>query len=48
MAEAGVNGFETCSPSTSGGPVSEPAAILIQEALAQIGIKLTLNKIPGG
>jgi peptide/nickel transport system substrate-binding protein len=27
--------------------VSEPTCLLIQEALAQIGIKVTLNKIPG-
>ena len=31
----------------SGANVNEPAAILIQEALAQIGIRAQLNKVPG-
>jgi peptide/nickel transport system substrate-binding protein len=49
MAEAGVpNGFETTlSFDLGGATVGEPAAILIQEALGQIGIKTTINKIPG-
>lgn len=49
MAEAGVpNGFETTLSFDLGqGTVSEPACILIQESLAQIGIKAQLNKIPG-
>ena len=49
MAEAGVaNGFETTlSIDLGGATVGEPAAILIQEALATIGIKAQINKIPG-
>jgi peptide/nickel transport system substrate-binding protein len=49
MAEAGVAaGFETTlSFDLGGATVGEPMAVLMQEALAQIGIKLTLNKIPG-
>jgi peptide/nickel transport system substrate-binding protein len=51
MAEAGVGagaGFETTlSLDLGGATVGEPAAILIQESLAQIGIKVQINKIPG-
>jgi peptide/nickel transport system substrate-binding protein len=49
MAEAGVGaGFETTlSFDLGGATVGEPMAVLMQEALAQIGIKVTLNKIPG-
>jgi peptide/nickel transport system substrate-binding protein len=49
MKEAGAEaGFETTlSFDLGSGTVSEPACILIQEALAQIGIKATINKIPG-
>jgi peptide/nickel transport system substrate-binding protein len=49
MAEAGyANGFETTlSFDLGGATVSEPASILIQESLAQIGIKAQLNKVPG-
>lgn len=49
MKEAGAeNGLETTLSFDLGqGTVSEPACILIQEALAQIGIKVTINKIPG-
>jgi peptide/nickel transport system substrate-binding protein len=49
MAEAGVpNGFETTlSFDLGGATVGEPTAILIQESLAQIGIKTQINKIPG-
>jgi peptide/nickel transport system substrate-binding protein len=49
MKEAGMEGgFETTLSFDLGqGTVSEPAAILIQESLAQIGIKVTINKIPG-
>lgn len=49
MKEAGAeSGFETTlSFDLGGATVSEPACILIQEALAQIGIKVTINKIPG-
>jgi peptide/nickel transport system substrate-binding protein len=49
MAEAGVpNGFETTlSLDLGGATIGEPAAILIQESLASIGIKAQINKIPG-
>jgi peptide/nickel transport system substrate-binding protein len=49
MQEAGMaQGFETTLSFDLGqGTVSEPACILIQEALAQLGIKVTLQKIPG-
>jgi len=49
MAEAGVpNGFETTlSFDLGGATVGEPAAVLTQEALAAIGIKAQINKIPG-
>jgi peptide/nickel transport system substrate-binding protein len=49
MAEAGASaGFETTlSIDLGGATVGEPAAILIQESLAQIGIRATINKIPG-
>ena len=49
MAEAGqAGGFETTLSYDLGqATVSEPIAILLQEALAPIGIKITINKIPG-
>jgi len=49
MVEAGVpNGFETTiSFDLGGATVGEPMAVLIQEALGQIGIKAQINKIPG-
>jgi peptide/nickel transport system substrate-binding protein len=49
MAEAGAAaGFETTlSIDLGGATIGEPAAILVQEALAQIGIKAQINKIPG-
>jgi peptide/nickel transport system substrate-binding protein len=49
MAEAGVaGGFETTlSFDLGGATIGEPMAVLMQEALAQIGIKVTINKIPG-
>jgi peptide/nickel transport system substrate-binding protein len=49
MAEAGMaGGFETSlSFDLGGATINEPMAILIQEALAQIGIKAQINKIPG-
>jgi peptide/nickel transport system substrate-binding protein len=48
MKEAGVSGFETTlSFDLGGATVSEPACLLIQEALAQIGIKAAINKVPG-
>jgi peptide/nickel transport system substrate-binding protein len=49
LAEAGyANGFETTLSFNLGeAVVSEPLCILVQESLAQIGIKATINKIPG-
>jgi len=49
MQEAGMSaGFETTISFDLGqGTVSEPMAVLIQEALAQINIKSTINKVPG-
>lgn len=49
LVEAGyANGFETTlSFDLGGATVGEPMAVLIQESLAQIGIKTTINKIPG-
>src|SRR5450432_2199806 len=49
MAEAGVpNGFETTISFDLGfAGVNEPLCILVQESLAEIGIKCTINKIPG-
>ena len=49
LAEAGFgSGLETTlSLDLGGATVGEPMAVLIQEALAQIGIKLQINKIPG-
>jgi peptide/nickel transport system substrate-binding protein len=49
MAEAGLaDGFETTLSFDLGfAGVNEPMCVLIQESLAQIGIKTTINKIPG-
>ncbi len=49
LAEAGYpNGFETTISFDLGfATVNEPTAVLIQESLNQIGIKTTINKIPG-
>lgn len=49
MAEAGFeNGFETTlSFDLNFAGVNEPCCVLIQESLAQIGIKTTINKVPG-
>ncbi len=49
LAEAGYpNGFETTLSFDLGfAVVNEPLCVLVQESLAQIGIKTTLNKIPG-
>ncbi len=49
MAEAGYpNGFETTlSFDLGGATIGEPTAVLTQEALAAIGIKAQINKIPG-
>ena len=49
MAEAGAgNGIETTLSLDQGyAAIGEPLAVLVQESLAQIGIKATINKIPG-
>lgn len=49
MAEAGYeNGFETTlSFDLNFAGVNEPTCVLIQESLQQIGIKTTINKVPG-
>jgi peptide/nickel transport system substrate-binding protein len=49
LAEAGhPNGFETTLSFDLGfAGVNEPICVLTQESLAQIGIKTTINKIPG-
>jgi peptide/nickel transport system substrate-binding protein len=49
LAEAGhPNGFETTISFDLGfATVNEPLCVLLQESLAQIGIKATINKIPG-
>ena len=49
MKEAGMEaGFETTiSLDLGGATVGEPTCILIAESLALIGIKVTINKIPG-
>jgi peptide/nickel transport system substrate-binding protein len=49
MAEAGYpNGFETVVSFDLGlASTNEPLTILVQESLAQIGIKASINKIPG-
>jgi peptide/nickel transport system substrate-binding protein len=49
LAEAGYpNGFETTLSFDLGfAVVSEPLCVLLQESLAQVGIKTTINKIPG-
>ncbi|QPF91556.1 ABC transporter substrate-binding protein [Bradyrhizobium commune] len=49
MAEAGLaNGFETTiSFDLNFAGVNEPLCVLVQESLAQLGIKTTINKVPG-
>lgn len=49
LAEAGMpDGFETTISMDIGqGTISEPIAVLMQESLAQIGIKATIDKVPG-
>lgn len=49
LAEAGhPDGFETTLSFDLGfAGVNEPLCVLVQESLAQIGIKTTINKIPG-
>ncbi|MDB5508072.1 MAG: transporter substrate-binding protein [Hyphomicrobiales bacterium] len=49
LAEAGMpNGFETTISFDLGfAGVNEPLCVLVQESLALIGIKATINKVPG-
>ena len=48
MAESGLSEIETTlSFDLGAGDVSEPTSVLVQESLAQIGIKTTINKVPG-
>jgi peptide/nickel transport system substrate-binding protein len=49
LAEAGMaDGFETVISLDLGlGTVSEPIAVLVQESLASIGIRATIEKVPG-
>ena len=49
LAEAGYpNGFETTLSFDLGfATINEPLCVLVQESLQQIGIKTTINKIPG-
>jgi peptide/nickel transport system substrate-binding protein len=49
LAEAGyAHGFETTLSFDLGfAVVNEPLCVLVQESLAQVGIKTTINKIPG-
>lgn len=49
LAEAGLpNGFKSTIAYNAGDPVQEPMAILYQTSLRQIGVELTLKKIPSG
>jgi peptide/nickel transport system substrate-binding protein len=48
MAEAAPNGFDTTlSFDLNFAQVNEPLCVLVQESLGQIGIKTTINKVPG-
>lgn len=49
MAEAGMaDGFATTLSINQGAAqIAEPLATLVQESLGQIGIKVTINKVPG-
>ena len=48
MAESGVSDIDTTVSFDLGtGDISEPIAVLVQESLAQIGIKAAINKVPG-
>jgi peptide/nickel transport system substrate-binding protein len=48
MAESGASDIETTISYDLGtSDVSEPVSVLVQEALGQIGIKTTINKVPG-
>jgi peptide/nickel transport system substrate-binding protein len=48
MAESGVSDIDTTiSYDLGAGDICEPIAVLVQESLAQIGIKTSINKVPG-
>lgn len=49
LAEAGhAKGFDTTfSFSTADASIAEPASLLVQEALAKVGIRVSIDKIPG-
>src|SRR5271155_2017003 len=48
MAESGVTNIETTiSYDLGAGDICEPISVLVQESLGQIGIKSTINKVPG-
>ena len=48
MAESGVSGIDTTiSFDLGAGDICEPIAVLVQESLGQLGIKTTINKVPG-
>ena len=48
MAESGVSDIDTTvSFDLGAGDICEPIAVLVQEALGQIGIKTAINKVPG-
>ncbi|MBP0617743.1 ABC transporter substrate-binding protein [Jiella mangrovi] len=49
LAKAGLpDGFETTLAYNAGDPIQEPMAILFQTALRDIGVKVSLKKIPAG
>jgi len=50
LADAGLaEGFETTfSFELSNAQIGEPVSLLVQEALGKVGIKVTINKVPGG
>jgi peptide/nickel transport system substrate-binding protein len=48
MAESGVSGIDTTiSYDLGAGDICEPISVLVQESLGQIGIKTSINKVPG-
>jgi peptide/nickel transport system substrate-binding protein len=48
MSESGVSDIDTTiSFDLGAGDICEPISVLVQESLGQIGIKSTINKVPG-
>ena len=48
MAESGASGIDTTiSYDLGASDICEPISVLVQESLAQIGIKTVINKVPG-